>query len=520
MNLNLFLIQFVLFTSCFMLLQSRRLPHGWLAVTGIILGGLGTSFLTLPEWAGLISSGLWVVLVLLPLVGFAQINRLVMQERYQAARQIATWVKWLHPADGFVEYPHLLQGLELGQRGQFDQARQLLSRYQTNSTATGRMATVMLYQMNADWRGLVDWIEAHVADQTLYREMGLVTAYLRSLGELGKLNELLQGVEQFEQRVGRGGNPTTYGTVKLYALAFCGQVESVKRLLDRVLSIYPAPIQQFWIATAELIAGRDAIAREMLTSIRMTQNGPLEKAIDWRLSVPRVDPLQVLTESSHRILQQLNTTIAQELRYTGWGSLAPRKSYATYGLIGINVFVYGLSKRLGSSEDLYVLYRLGALVPEVVFAGEWWRSLTATFLHSGELHLVANMLGLYVFGGLVEATLGYKKFLTSYLFCGVGSMLAVAIIAKLTEAPTQITVGASGAVLGMVGVEAAIQFKGWWFGKAKIARERLRLIILVLVLQLMSDLITPQVSIVGHLSGVILGFLAGLILFKPKRSFS
>ncbi|MDX2242495.1 MAG: rhomboid family intramembrane serine protease [Leptolyngbyaceae cyanobacterium bins.302] len=505
-----------------MLVQAARLPRGWLVVTGVILVSLGVGFVTAPAWAGYISGGVWVILYLLPLVGIARLNRLVSQERYRPARKIANLVKWLHPADGYVEYPHLLKGLELGQQGRMDEATQLFNRYQTNSTTTGRMATVMFYRMNAQWEELARWVEDCVPEKILFQEMGLAIAYLRSLGELGNLNGLLQGIERFEQKAGRSNNPLLLNTVRLYGLAFCGQVEAVKRLFDGVLSIHPKPIHQFWIATAELQTGREGIAQEMFAALRQTGDRSLQQAIDWRLAAPRVDPLTVLTEHSRQVLIDLKTAITQESRYSGWMALAAKKSYATYGLIGINLAVFGLSTLLGGNEDLYILYRLGALVPEAVAQGEWWRSLTAIFLHAGALHLAANMLGLYVFGALVESALGYRKFLVCYFFCGVGSMLVVAAIALLTQAPPQITVGASGAVLGIVGAEAAIQLKGWRLERAKIARDRLKLISLVVVLQLISDLLTPQVSLIGHLSGVILGFLSGLVLFKthplPKPS--
>ncbi|MDX2228361.1 MAG: rhomboid family intramembrane serine protease [Leptolyngbyaceae cyanobacterium bins.349] len=517
MNLNLFLIQLVLITSVLMLTQARRLPRGWLIVNVLILIVLGGSLILWPEWAGWISGGVWLVVFLLPLLGSGRVNRLVSQERYHAARQLAFWVKWLHPADGMVEYPQLLRGLALGQQGKFAAARQLLSRYQTDVTSTGRAATVMLYRMHADWAGIRRWVEQRVPEKVLDREIGLALVYLRSLGELGDLNGLLQGAERLEQRLGRSSNPLLLNTVRLYALAFCGQVESVKRLLEQMLSVYPRQTHQFWIATAEWAAGRHAIARELLTSLSQTEDAALQNAINGRLAAPPLDPIQVLTEPSHRILNQIKTAIAQESRYSSWNAVAARKSYATYGLIGINVLVFAVSSRLGGNEDLYVLYRLGALVPEAVVTGEWWRCLTAIFLHSGLLHLSANMLGLYVFGALVESALGLRLFLACYFFCGIGSMLTVTLIAITTPALPQITVGASGAVLGMVGAEAAIQLKGWRLEKAKIARERLQLISLVVVFQLVSDLLTPQVSIIGHISGTILGFLAGLVLFKPSR---
>ncbi|MBF2026100.1 MAG: rhomboid family intramembrane serine protease [Oscillatoriales cyanobacterium C42_A2020_001] len=517
MTFNLFLIQLVVFTAIFMLTQATRLPRGWLAAIAIVVMALIGSFLTIPEWAGFVSGSLWALLILLPIIGFARVNRLVSQEQYRQASYLASWLRWLHPADGFMEYPQLLHGLDLAKQGSLSEAKQLLSKYETNLTPTGRMAKATLYRMEAQWAELVAWVQSSIPEKTLYREVWLGAAYLRSLGELGDIDGLLQGVEKFEQQLGRPGNPEVLGTVRLYALAFCGQTQSVQRLFETSLRLYPMQTRQFWLATAEMMAGNRAIAQEILTLLQANKNTTLTHAIRWRLTHPLAHPDQSLTEDSRAILDRIKTAIQQEARYSSQLALTTKKSYATYALIGLNVVVFAVESVLGGSEDLFVLYQMGALVPEDVLMGEWWRAIAAIFLHHGVVHLLTNMLGLYVFGALVEAALGRKKYLIAYFFTGIGSMLAVVFLSTLTDSTAQLTVGASGAVLGMVGAEGAIQLKGWWIEKAQIAQERLRLIGMIVILQLFSDLITPQVSIIGHLSGLSLGFLVGGILFQPKR---
>ncbi len=517
MPLNFFLIQLVLFTSGFLLVQAARLPRGWQIVTVILLTVLGVSWAIAPNWAGVISGLVWLVLFLLPSMGATRVNRLVSQERYRAARQLAIVVKWLHPADGMVEYPRLLRGLELGQQGRLEESQQWLQSLQSDTTPMGRMATMLAFRLNADWVGLVNWMDQAVPEPIRVRELGLAIAYLRAQGELGHLNELLQGLATMEQASQHRRSPLLLNTARLYALAFCGQVEAVKLLLQGELSIFAPHTQQFWIATAELMAGRTAIAHSLLQDFRPDRDRPLQLAVEWRLRMSAIDPLRVLTDSARQQVNQLKTTVMQESRYSGWGALRQKRGYVTYSLIALNVLVFGWATFKGGTDDIEVLYNLGALVPEDVLAGQGWRLLTALFLHAGWLHLGANMLGLLVFGSLVEASLGRRKFLLCYFWSGIGSMLTVTAFGLLTQSFGQLTVGASGAVLGLVGAEAAIQFKGWRLEKAQIARDRLRLIVLILLLQIISDFITPQVSIIGHLSGMILGFLAGLVLFRTGR---
>jgi rhomboid protease GluP len=126
-------------------------------------------------------------------------------------------------------------------------------------------------------------------------------------------------------------------------------------------------------------------------------------------------------------------------------------------------------------------------------------------------------VALLALGVFVEATLGHLKFLLVYFFSGIGSMLAIAALATLTNVSDLIAVGASGAIMGLLGVMAAILLKGWRQEKAKIAARRLRLILLIVVLQVVFDVFTPQVSLVGHASGLVLGFLAGSLLFQVSH---
>jgi len=521
MSFNLFLIQFVFFACVFMLFQATRLPKGWIFVAVLVRGILSASYVLIPFQAGWISATVWGALVLVPLIGYARINHLVAQERYGCAHQLAAGLRWLHPLDGLIEYADILKAQALAQQGNLEAARKIFTRYQSSLTPMGRTAAALLYRLESDWEGLMRWLNIHVSPRQLFQDAGLATLYVRSLGETGDLNGLLQAVNQFEQRFGRTGSHTSLNLVRLFALAFCGQTAQVQTLLDRALSMYPSSMRQFWIATAEMAAGHTAIAQEHLLSLQERCDVMHKTAIYWRLSHPCIPPEASLTESSRQILAQIEVTMQQEARYGSRAILrAKGRPYATYALIAANLLVFALETVAGGSEDLAVLYHLGALVPGEVVNGQWWRVFNALFLHAGILHLTANMVGLYFFGMLVESALGSRKFLLGYFFSGVGSMLVVTVLAIQANLADQITVGASGAIMGLLGIEAAILLKGWQQEKAKVAGERFRLILTVAGLQFISDLLNPQVSLVGHTSGLILGFVAGWILFSPGEGRS
>jgi rhomboid protease GluP len=302
----------------------------------------------------------------------------------------------------------------------------------------------------------------------------------------------------------------------MMTFAFCGQTEQVKLIFERHLKKYSQNFRQFWLATADRAAGYELSACKTLTELCNSSDASLRNAANWRLAQLPANPNIILSTSSQQILARIDHELQQEVIYGEPSKLVSRKAYATFGLIGANIIVFAIELISGGSQDLEVLYRLGALVPTVVWQGEWWRLLSATFLHFGFFHLALNMIGLAYLGVFVEIRLGIWRYLFAYLLCGIGSMLVVTILAVSLNSEPQVTVGASGAIMGMVGATAAILFQGWRRDKSRIAAQRLRTILFIIGLQIVFDLTTPNVSFVGHTSGLVIGFLIGILL-TPKK---
>ena len=145
-------------------------------------------------------------------------------------------------------------------------------------------------------------------------------------------------------------------------------------------------------------------------------------------------------------------------------------------------------------------------------AGDWWRLLAAMFLHYGWLHLTMNMLGLLLLGPFVEKSLGRVKFVATYLFSGLASMAFVAVITHWRQMGDELLVGASGSIMGLVGATAIVWLRNWQTGRSHVALQRLRRVGLVIALQMVFDLVTPQVSMAAHTSGVITGCAVALLL--------
>ena len=179
-------------------------------------------------------------------------------------------------------------------------------------------------------------------------------------------------------------------------------------------------------------------------------------------------------------------------------SLSGGDPMLTYVLIGINVLMYFGSRSGGSAFNDLVLAGLP------VADGELWRLVTGGFLHGGLLHLAFNMYLLYILGGMLEPSLGKLRFGAIYFT----SLLTGALGAILLTEPTQGTVGASGAVFGLMG--AALVFLRAR-GIDPMQSGLLPMILLNLAISFIPGL---NISIGGHLGGLAGGLLTGWIVTR------
>jgi membrane associated rhomboid family serine protease len=188
-------------------------------------------------------------------------------------------------------------------------------------------------------------------------------------------------------------------------------------------------------------------------------------------------------------------------------SLAP---YATYSLIALNVIVFiaelGGGGGAGSLEGGGNLIADGGLLgPAVANQGEWYRIITSGFLHAGPLHLFLNMFVLYILGTILEEGIGTVRMLGVYFV----SLLAGSFGALLLD-PNQLTVGASGAVYGIM---AATFLVARWRGVEQLASQ----IGLWVVLNLAFTFAVPGISIGGHLGGLAGGAAAAFVIIAGER---
>jgi membrane associated rhomboid family serine protease len=514
MDVNHLLIWIVCF-SCFFLLvrsflSSWRNNIGWMIVCGSILTFTLALVKVYPDQAGWVGGALGAIFILLPRMGLSWVHRLVCQQRYHSAYRLASYLRWLHPADGWWDYyPQILRALAIAQQGHPEGAIAILSRYQAKPTALARETQALMYFIKADWAQYREWVEQSIPKQVLVKDPLLLVYYLRALGETGDLNKLLHSLDWAEKSLQKRGERHL---IRLFALAFCGQTLEVRQLLKRSLALYCQPMHEFWIATAQMVAGKTEMARAQLSVLGLENDLILRNAIDWRLCHLPIDPEPVLERTSRQILYRLKTEIERENQYNYRLNARKQKAYVTYSLIGLNLAFFMVELERGGSENLDTLYNLGGLVPQAVMQGAWWRLLSANFLHYGWLHLLTNMLGLYFLGRLVEVTLGRGRYLAVYGISGIGTMGLFTLLATFRGEPEQILVGASAAIMGLVGAIAAIFWRDWQREKSRIAAKRLQIVLFMIGCQFLFDWSTPQVSFLSHFLGVALGFMSASLL--------
>ena len=143
--------------------------------------------------------------------------------------------------------------------------------------------------------------------------------------------------------------------------------------------------------------------------------------------------------------------------------------------------------------------------PPIAEDGEWWRLISGAFLHANLLHVGFNMLLLWLLGRELEQMLGTSRFGLIYLIA-----LLAGSFGALFHYPDAPTVGASGGVFGLMGSAVVVQ-------KASGGRIRDSGILGLLVLNLITTFTFPNISIGGHIGGLLGGGLASWVLFRQQR---
>lgn len=188
-----------------------------------------------------------------------------------------------------------------------------------------------------------------------------------------------------------------------------------------------------------------------------------------------------------------------------------QRSPATFALLIIIGLAFLGLELTGGSESIPNLLRFGALAPAQVRAGEYWRLVTPIFLHIGWLHLLFNGWALLQLGVLCETLLGAERYLLVFLLSGIGGTVASALVNGRA-----VSAGASGAVFGLGGWLLVVGLVKHTALPELARRSLVQGMVPFIGYNLLYGLINPRIDNMGHLGGLLMGALLGLVV-RPGR---
>lgn len=202
----------------------------------------------------------------------------------------------------------------------------------------------------------------------------------------------------------------------------------------------------------------------------------------------------------------INLSWKEKIRY---GKNLP---YVTLGLMAVNVIVYLVMELAGNTRDGLFVASYGGMYPTfLLYNRQWWRLLTAGFIHFGAAHLVNNMIILYCMGSRLERTVGHLRLFLIYILSLLGgSLLSFGMMCYTGD--YAVSAGASGAIFGIIGgfLWALILHRGHLEGIT------VRGMIFMIVLMIYYGFSSSGIDNWGHIGGMMTGLLITAILYHRK----
>src|SRR5215469_2622163 len=194
-----------------------------------------------------------------------------------------------------------------------------------------------------------------------------------------------------------------------------------------------------------------------------------------------------------------------------WVKAGSSGTMVTQALLALNLLVFVTMALQGIALDppTQALLDRGANYAPLTLGGQPWRLVTALFLHGGFLHILFNMWCLWDLGGLCESLYVHVTFALVYLISGIGSSLA-----SVWWHPAIPSVGASGAVFGIVGALIASYYLGEFTMPRFAMRGHLRSLVLFVVYNMMLGQVFGRVDNAAHIGGLVTGLVFGALIAR------
>ncbi|MER6513381.1 rhomboid family intramembrane serine protease [Nonomuraea sp. NPDC001636] len=175
--------------------------------------------------------------------------------------------------------------------------------------------------------------------------------------------------------------------------------------------------------------------------------------------------------------------------------------YVTWAILAVNVLVFGAQYLVPAVTGALQMWPAGVAV-----FGDYYRLVSAAFVHAGVFHILFNCWALYVVGPYLERAFGHVRYTALYLVSAVGG----SVLSLWLDPLGQPTVGASGAIFGLFGAVFVVGRK---------LNMDVRGIAMLIVINLVITFVFPGISWTGHVGGLITGsVLAGAMAYAPKNN--
>ena len=507
-------------------LQQKDSPAwGWRAVLAAILILLGVLWITVPEIAGYLIGPVWFLFAFLPGMLLKRTNDLLAQRKHRRAYWAARLAGWLHPGDGWPQQTQIVRAISLFEQGKTKRASALLDKLSGVKSSLGLAAKLIQTQQTGEWQSLLNEIETRFTPAAVLRDETLFLARTQAFGELGRPTEMLATlISLFAGRARL--SPMTRAIVQMRAAALSGRVADTERQLGSLNQTFPPDVHTYWRLTAQQVAGVEGVD-EAFRQLQSTASPYLQPLITRRLAQPLpVFDSSTANPQTNQILAALSEQIQRDADHGTWTQERLSKPWATWGIAAVLVAAFivemlggsttpefslnYLSTLISRTENSEHLVNLGALiVPQDYTPGEWWRVLTAGYLHFGPLHLGLNLLGLLVLAPRLERAWGAAPMIVCYLITTVTSMALAPHVMSVPPDEVRILVGASGGIMGLLGGLVGMFVVQWLRHRTDQTRKPLMFLVLIIILQTSFDLSTPNVSFACHSLGVATGIVFG-----------
>ncbi len=343
---------------------------------------------------------------------------------------------------------------------------------------------------------------------------------LRAELELGNLENALAMQLALEARNAGEARPHEMILIsRLLFFAFIGARREFSALVagfPEVFGGFPEGLLDYWRGVASVLSGEiDTGLDEMRTALAQVDVVPdgwhaqmRRRFDDFAAHRETLALVQIprLREFRERVLPSLTEEMNRQKTSETAATEQPRKYTVTRWLIWANVGVFILLLLTDNSEDKLVLTQVGANCGQLVRDGEWYRLVTSQFLHLGWVHLLMNVLALALFGPPIERLLGAALTLAVYLSSG----LVGALLSALRS--TTLSVGASGAVLGLLATDLGLSLAGVTDPRSgRSGRDNIVTLAFVVGANIAIGLVEPGIDNNAHIGGLATGLVAGLV---------